>query len=83
MRWTYGDEVAVVTANEREAFQTRPGVVVAITTVESLALSSAVAWPVGTILYTVEFEDGSDALIPEAKLLPLKELLFDEGRGDD
>jgi hypothetical protein len=73
MKWGYGDEVSVMAPDESGALERRPCVVVGITTVNNSALSNAVGWPVGTILYSVEFSDGSDTLIPEVALLPTLE----------
>lgn len=47
----------------------KPGEVVSITVVEGRQ-SEVFGFPPGTVLYTVEFPDGSDALIPEGALLP-------------
>jgi hypothetical protein len=39
-----------------------------ITSVESVQQAQTFKVPLGTILYTVEFADGSDALVPEVAL---------------
>ena len=46
-----------------------PCAVVGVTPVDNEALASAVNYPLGTILYSVEFADGSDALVPEEHLV--------------
>ena len=58
MKWTFGDSVQTALADESGSLVMKPCEVVAITVVE------------GTVLCTVEFADGSDALIPESALLP-------------
>ena len=47
---------------------TRPCAIVGITPVDNLAKVGAYDLPLGTTLYTVEFYDGSDALVPEGQL---------------
>ena len=68
MKYDYGEEVLLETTNETGESVSTPCVVVAITEVDNEELSRAVNFPIGTILYTVEFEDGSDALVPESSL---------------
>jgi len=64
MRWTYGDSVQA-----KIGAIVKPAEVVSITVVEGRQ-SEVFGFPPGTVLYTVEFPDGSDALIPEGALLP-------------
>ena len=72
MKWTYGDSLQAPLADESGNIVMKPCEVVGITVVENVPQSEAIGWPFATILYTVEFPDGSDALIPEAALLPLE-----------
>jgi hypothetical protein len=71
MKWTYGDSVQTSVADESGGLVVKPGAVVGITVVEDVRQSRVFAFPPGTVLYTVEFSDGSDALIPESALLPM------------
>ena len=70
MKWTYGDSVQTVVSDGGASPVVRSGAVVGITVVEDARQSELFAYPPGAVLYTVEFSDGSDALIPEAALLP-------------
>ena len=70
MKWTFGDSVQTALADESGSLVMKPCEVVAITVVESVRQSEVLGSPLGTVLYTVEFSDGSDALIPESALLP-------------
>ena len=71
MKYDHGDEVLLDTTNETGEAVSIPCVVVGITQVDNEKLSHAVNYPIGTICYTVEFEDGSDAMIPENSLSSL------------
>jgi hypothetical protein len=73
MKWTYGDSVQSTVPDGRGGSAMKPGEVVAFTVVERVEQSVAFGFPLGTVLYTVEFSDGSDALIPESALLPLSD----------
>jgi hypothetical protein len=64
MRFDLGDEVVLVHAGKTRRPAMEQCAVVGITPVDSEVLASAVNYPLGTILYTVEFGDGSDALVP-------------------
>jgi hypothetical protein len=70
MNYDYGDEVRLTVLNERGESVDRPAAVVGITEVAAARQSEALGHPVGTILYTVEFADGSDQLVPEDQLAP-------------
>lgn len=61
MKFDYGDSVQL-------AGTLRPCEVVGITAVESAQQADTLNVPIGTVLYTVEFGDGSDALVPETAL---------------
>lgn len=63
MKYEFGDSVQLTAS-------LRPCEVVAITPVESPQQAHTFDVPVGTILYAVEFVDGSDALVAEADLQP-------------
>ena len=63
MKYGFGDSAQVVVTLE-------PGEVVGITHVKSVQQAEALNVPLGTVLYTVEFGDGSDALLPEGALEP-------------
>jgi hypothetical protein len=64
MRFDYGDLVAVDQPQ-------RAGSIVGITPVATEEQAALLGHPKGTVLYTVEFGDGSDALIPESRLTAL------------
>lgn len=53
-----------------ESQSSRGGSVVGVTPVESAEQAVLFGFPVGTTLYTVEFADGSDALLAEPSLTP-------------
>lgn len=58
MKFDYGDSV-------RLSATLRPCEVVGITPVENVEQATHFNVSIGTILYTVEFADGSDDLVPE------------------
>jgi hypothetical protein len=64
MKFDHGDSVQL-------AGTLKPCEVVGITSVESVQQAELLNVPIGTILYTVEFADGSDALVPEVAVEPL------------
>ncbi len=68
MPFDYGDTVLVYWPFESQP--RRGGSVVGVTPVESEGQAALFGFPVGTTLYTVEFADGSDALVPESSLTP-------------
>jgi hypothetical protein len=63
VRYDFGDSVQLAATLE-------PCEVVGITQVENAQQAEAFGFPVGTIFYTVEFGDGSDALVPEVAVEP-------------
>ena len=58
MKYTFGDSVLLTSSGQ-------PCEVVALTEVENAQLVETFRVPLGAILYTVEFGDGSDALVRE------------------
>jgi len=62
MHFDYGDEVQVSSANG--GIPGKAGSVDGVTPVETEEQAVRVAAPIGTVLYTVEFGEGSDALVP-------------------
>lgn len=71
MKFDYGDEVVAKTTGDLGNFVEKEGVIVSITPVESMEHARHFNCPVGTVLYTVEFGDGTDALLSERDLRPL------------
>lgn len=71
MKFDYGDDVVVRTADQGKGALDKPATVVGVTSVETAEQSRVFGCPVGTMLYTVEFGDGSDALVTEENLEPL------------
>ena len=61
MKFDHGDSVQL-------AGTLKPCAIVGITAVESVQQAETFNFPIGTVLYTVEFADGSDALVPEIAL---------------
>jgi hypothetical protein len=61
MKYGFGDPVLLTSSG-------RPCVVVATIDVDSPRLAETFKVPIGTILYTVELGDGSDALVREDDL---------------
>jgi hypothetical protein len=61
MKYDFGDSVQLAATLE-------PCEVVGITHVGSAQQAEGLNFPLGTVLYTVEFRDGSDALVPEVDL---------------
>ncbi len=70
MKYDYGDDVIIKAQDPSGNILERPCTVVGITPVENAEQSRIFERPIGTVLYTVEFGDGSDALVPEAYLEP-------------
>jgi hypothetical protein len=68
MKFDFGNEVVAKIASDTEGFIEKRCVVVGITPVENAEQVEHFKQPAGTVLYTVEFGDGSDALIPEGDL---------------
>jgi hypothetical protein len=71
MNYDYGDDV-VFRMNDAEGKPVeKPGTVVGITVVDNAELAKDLKQPMGAVLYTVEFGDGSDQLVLESSLTPL------------
>lgn len=73
MNYDYGDDLRVRATPAAGVRGAELCTVVGITTVETERQAEAFGWPVGCILYTVEFGDGSDALLPEEALEPVEQ----------
>jgi hypothetical protein len=71
MNYDYGDEVLFRAADNAGNAVAKPGAIVGITAVNSEEQVRIHGYPLGTILYSVEFSDGSDALVPEGMIEPL------------
>lgn len=69
-KFGYGDEVSLRQTGESGSFISEACSVVGITHVETEEQSLVFGYPTGTVLYTVEFGDGSDKLVPEDQLSP-------------
>lgn len=70
MKYDYGDDVIFKTLDQDGHPLEKPGAIVGVTPVENEEQSRNFGYPTGTVLYTVEFGDGSDALLPEESLVP-------------
>lgn len=73
-RFTWGDSVRVV---EREGLRIdwRPGSLGSVCGLRKIVTDQQAAsssFPIGTIVYTVEFEDGKSAQVPEEALEPIE-----------
>jgi hypothetical protein len=66
MKSDYGDAVVLKTQDDAGNVAERRCAVVSITPVESEEQANHFKYPIGAVLYTVEFGDGSDAFVPEA-----------------
>jgi hypothetical protein len=71
MKFDYGDEVVLRIKDDAGSVAEKRCAVVSITPVESEEQAKYFKRPIGTVLYTVEFGDGTDALVPEADLRPV------------
>ena len=71
MNFDYGDEVVLRTKDDAGSVAEKRCAVVGITPVESEEQAKYFKRPIGTVLYTVEFGDGTDALVPEGDLRPV------------
>jgi hypothetical protein len=67
-KYDYGDEVTYKHLHENGSLGSDVCVVVAIAAVETDHQSQHFGHPVGTVLYTVEFGDGSDKLVAEGEI---------------
>jgi hypothetical protein len=68
MKYDYGEDVIFRSMNGDGTSIDRLGTVVGITEVQSTKQADVLGFAVGTTLYTVEFGDGSDRLVPENQL---------------
>jgi hypothetical protein len=68
MKFDYGDEVIAGIKDDARNVVEKRCVIVSITPVETEEQSRHFKRPIGTVLYTVEFGDGSDALVTEGDL---------------
>jgi hypothetical protein len=71
MKFDYGDEVMFSSKSDSGDVVEKKCFVVGITPVDSDKQEIVFKYPRGTILYTVEFLDGTDALVPEGELRPV------------
>jgi len=67
-KYTWGDSVRVVSPHN-ELFPSDSGEVVGLWEVETEENAAFWGYPVGTVIYTVEFSDGSSAEVPDMHLL--------------
>jgi hypothetical protein len=72
MKFDYGDEVVFRAKDNAGNVADRRCWVVGITPIERKEQETVFKYPLGTVLYTVEFSDGSDALVAEGNLLSAK-----------
>jgi hypothetical protein len=70
MKFDYGDEVMLRTKNDGGHVVERECFVVSITPVDNEEQERHFKYHRGTVLYTVEFLDGTDALVAESDLRP-------------
>jgi hypothetical protein len=68
MKFDYGDEVVRETRDDAGSIAEKGCAIVGVALVETEEQAEHFKLPVGTVLYTVEFGDGTDALVPEADL---------------
>lgn len=71
MKYDYGDDLILKADDGRGNVVQKVCTVVGITSVDNAEQSRAFGQPVGTVLYSIEFGDGSDALVVEERLEPL------------
>lgn len=71
MKFVCGDSVQLAITGEDGEALLKSCEAVGITSVESVQQAVAFRVPLGTVLYTVEFGDGSEAFMPESALSPL------------
>jgi len=65
VRFDYGEEAILKMKNEAGNVIEKECWIVSITPVETDEQANHFKHPVGTVLYTVEFADGSDTFVPE------------------
>lgn len=68
MKFDYGDEVVVRTKDDAGNVAEKRCAIVSITPIEGEEQARHFKYPVGTVLYTVEFGDGTDSLVSEEDL---------------
>jgi hypothetical protein len=68
MKFDYGDEVIFRETGPSSDSVESQCIVVGITPITAESQVSIFGYPLGTVLYTVEFGDGSDKLVPEDAL---------------
>jgi hypothetical protein len=68
VRFDYGDEVTLKARDSGGNVTEKPCCVVGVTQIENQEQAKHLNYPVGTILYTVEFSDGTDAFVSENDL---------------
>jgi hypothetical protein len=71
LKYDYGQEVICRLSTEEGTATTKPCSVVAITPIETAKQAEVFGHPLGTVMYTVEFADGSDKLVSESDLTEL------------
>jgi hypothetical protein len=71
MKCDFGESVPLAVPGENGRSLSKPCVVVGITCVENVLQGEALNVPPGSVLYTVEFGDGLDALVPESALMAI------------
>lgn len=71
MKYDYGDDLILKADDGRGNIARKVCTVVGITSVENAQQSKVFGHPIETVLYSVEFGDGSDALIAEEELTPI------------
>jgi hypothetical protein len=68
MKYDYGQAVGYKTVSESGVVSIKIASVVSITPVETADQEETFGFPIGTVMYRVEFGDGSDILVPEQEL---------------
>ena len=71
MKYDYGDDLVLKADDGSGNVVPRVCTVVGITSVENAQQSKVFGHPIGAVLYSVEFGDGSDALVGEEELTPV------------
>ncbi len=68
MKFDYGQAVGYKTVSETGVVMIKIASVVSITLVGTTDQAEAFGFPIGTVMYQIEFGDGSDILVPEQEL---------------
>jgi hypothetical protein len=71
-KFDHGDAVLTKRLDD-QGIRQRPAWVVGITTIATSDEARTFGYPIGTTLYTVEFEDGSDTVLAENALESLSD----------